>query len=102
MPVLMRARRAVRTTAPLLLAAALAATAVATAPPAAGGAMAAEGTAAADSGKPVEAKLDRLEGGRLRLSELRGRPVLLKLWATWCLPCRDQAAVLHELRDELS
>jgi thiol-disulfide isomerase/thioredoxin len=52
--------------------------------------------------KPLEVKLDRLDGGRLRLSELRGKPVLLKLWATWCLPCRDQARILHDLRDELS
>ena len=26
-------------------------------------------------------------GGRHDLSELRGRPVLLNLWATWCQPC---------------
>ncbi len=27
------------------------------------------------------------EGGRHDMSELRGRPVVLNLWATWCQPC---------------
>ncbi len=53
---------------------------------------------------PLEAKLERLgekDESKVRLSELRGGPVLLKLWATWCLPCRDQARILHDLRGEL-
>lgn len=52
--------------------------------------------------RPLEAKLERLDGSKLRLSELRGQPVLLELWATWCLPCREQAAVVHDLAGELS
>lgn len=53
------------------------------------------------SGEPVDAKLQSLDGGKLKLSDRRGAPLLLKLWATWCLPCREQAAVLHELSGEL-
>jgi cytochrome c biogenesis protein CcmG, thiol:disulfide interchange protein DsbE len=52
--------------------------------------------------EPLEAKLVRLEGGRLQLSELRGQPVLLDLWATWCLPCRQQAQIVGELAAELA
>jgi cytochrome c biogenesis protein CcmG/thiol:disulfide interchange protein DsbE len=33
--------------------------------------------------------------GRIGLSELRGSPVVLNLWASWCSPCRDEAAALE-------
>lgn len=29
----------------------------------------------------------RPEGGELVLAELRGRPLLVNFWATWCAPC---------------
>jgi cytochrome c biogenesis protein CcmG/thiol:disulfide interchange protein DsbE len=33
--------------------------------------------------------------GRLALSELRGTPVVLNIWASWCQPCREEAPVLE-------
>lgn len=33
--------------------------------------------------------------GKVNLDELRGTPVVLNLWASWCVPCRDEAPVLR-------
>lgn len=39
-----------------------------------------------------------LEGVRFRLSELRGRPVVINFWATWCVSCLTEMPVLEEQR----
>lgn len=36
------------------------------------------------------------EGERLRLSDFRGRPVLINFWATWCQPCRAEMPAIDE------
>ena len=33
----------------------------------------------------------------LRLSELRGKVVLLDIWASWCVPCKDEMPTLDEM-----
>jgi cytochrome c biogenesis protein CcmG/thiol:disulfide interchange protein DsbE len=37
-----------------------------------------------------------LRDGELALEELRGTPVVLNLWASWCDPCREEAPRLRQ------
>ncbi|HEY0158447.1 MAG TPA: TlpA disulfide reductase family protein [Thermoanaerobaculia bacterium] len=38
-----------------------------------------------------------LQGRRLTFAQLRGKPVLVELWATWCPPCLETMAWLKQL-----
>ena len=40
-----------------------------------------------------------LEGDSVRLADLRGAPVLLNVWATWCAPCREEIPELQALHE---
>ena len=41
------------------------------------------------------------DGSGRRLSDYRGRTVLLNLWATWCEPCKREMPALDRLQAEL-
>ncbi len=40
-------------------------------------------------------------GNEKKLSDWRGRTVLLNLWATWCVPCRKEMPALDALQGKL-
>jgi thiol-disulfide isomerase/thioredoxin len=44
--------------------------------------------------------LPALAGGDVSLAELRGRPVLIDFWATWCAPCVRQIPVLNAFAEK--
>jgi len=54
-------------------------------------------------GEPLrEATLQGLNGPPRKLSEYRGRPLIINVWASWCGPCRLEMGSLERLawRDE--
>ncbi len=42
-------------------------------------------------------KATRIGGETIRLSDLRGKVVVLNIWATWCKPCEEEAPSLERL-----
>jgi thiol-disulfide isomerase/thioredoxin len=40
-------------------------------------------------------------GGTQNLSAFWGKVVLLNLWATWCVPCREEMPALNQLQSQL-
>jgi len=52
---------------------------------------------AAVGSRAPDFRLQDITGETFRLSELRGRPVLLNFWATWCPPCIEEAPALEAL-----
>ena len=48
--------------------------------------------------------LPRIDGDTLSLADLRGKVVMLNIWATWCAPCRlempSMQRVYEQFRDE--
>jgi cytochrome c biogenesis protein CcmG, thiol:disulfide interchange protein DsbE len=52
------------------------------------------------SGNAPEFELVTFEGQTISLAGLHGKPVVLNFWASWCLPCRDEAPYLQASWDQ--
>jgi thiol-disulfide isomerase/thioredoxin len=49
-------------------------------------------------GQPLrDASMQGLNGPTKRLSEFRGRPLIINVWASWCGPCRAEMASIERL-----
>ncbi len=49
-----------------------------------------------DSGAAPDFTLTDYQGQSIRLSDLRGKVVIINFWASWCPPCREEAAYLEQ------
>lgn len=45
-------------------------------------------------------ELATLDGKKVKLSELRGKGVLVNFWATWCPPCREEMPAIQEMYEK--
>jgi peroxiredoxin len=67
--------------------------------PSTGGSL--SGSNARLTGKPApDFQLTNIDGSNLRLSDLRGKAVLLNFWATWCPPCKVEMPWFVELQKQ--
>jgi peroxiredoxin len=59
----------------------------------------AEEQAVIESGKAFDFTLTDLNGSAVRLSDLRGKVVIIEFWATWCPPCKESVPELNKVTE---
>src|SRR5438105_13844236 len=73
---------------------------MATPPSAQGSAMETAAVAATEGKQAPDFELQRLDGKAVKLSNLRGKAVLVNFWATWCAPCKIEMPWFSEMNNK--
>ncbi|MBB4124496.1 thiol:disulfide interchange protein TlpA [Martelella radicis] len=55
----------------------------------------------AEKPRPMQNLAFNSDAGETSLSAFKGKTVLMNLWATWCVPCREEMPALDELEAEM-
>jgi peroxiredoxin len=58
-------------------------------------------TGVLSSGKAPDFTVDGADGKPLKLSDFKGKVVILDLWATWCGPCQESMPGLEKLYQQI-
>jgi thiol-disulfide isomerase/thioredoxin len=53
---------------------------------------------ASEPRRAIQVAFERDGGAKLTVADFKGRPILLNLWATWCIPCRAEMPALDRLQ----
>ena len=48
----------------------------------------------------VDFEYENHKGGKTKLSDLKGKYVFIDIWATWCMPCRQEIPYLQKLEEK--
>lgn len=52
--------------------------------------------------KDLDFTLPDLSGKPIKLSDYRGKVVMLNFWATWCPPCRSEMPTMQKLHEKMA